>query len=144
MKRFYAFGGFGLVLVLFAIWKIVDNFRFLARSVSAQGKLVKWDITAPGTVGGPSGTGGKRSYRPVVSFRASDGSERRVTGQVFLQSRRAPGPTGASYAVRYDASNPADARIVTFTQFWLFALLALAVGSACLAFAVQAWRDPSE
>jgi hypothetical protein len=46
--------------------------------------------------------------------------------------------------VRYDASNPADARIVTFTQLWPFALLALAVGGACPAFAVQAWRDPSE
>ncbi len=80
MERFYAFGGFGVVLALVGLWRVVANLRFLARTTSADGEPVKWEITEAGKVGGPSSKDGRRSYRPIVAFQAADGSEHRVTG----------------------------------------------------------------
>jgi hypothetical protein len=74
----------------------------------------------------------------VVAFRAADGSERRVTGTTYSQAFHKPDtPNGSPFPVRYDTSNPADARIVTFTDFWMFPLGALGVGMVCLVIAAN-------
>jgi len=141
MKLFYLAGGIGAILTLFGLWRLVANFRFLARTKAVKGKLVSWDVTDAGKVGGPSSKDGRRSYRPIVSFRAVDGSEHRVMGAAYRQGFHKPDePTGSPYPVRYDASNPSDAQVVTFTDFWLFPLGALVVGIVSLIFAANSWK----
>lgn len=138
MNLFYLAGGIGAILTLAGLWRLVANFRFLARTTAVEGKFVSWDITAVGKVGGPSSTGGRRSYRPIVTFRAADGSEHRVMGSTYRQAFHKPDvPRGSSWPVRYDASNPADAQVVTFADFWLFPLAALGVGIVSLALAIH-------
>ena len=140
MKLFYLAGGIGAILTLFGLWRLVANFRFLARTTAVEGKLVSWDVTDAGKVGGPSSKDGRRSYRPIVSFRAIDGSEHRVMGAAYRQGFRKPDePTGSPYPVRYDASNPSDAQVVTFTDFWLFPLGSLIVGIVSLIFAANSY-----
>ncbi|MFO1414185.1 MAG: DUF3592 domain-containing protein [Burkholderiales bacterium] len=142
MNLFYLAGSIGLILTLGALGRIVSNFRFLARSARAQGTFVRWEITEPGTVGGPSGTQGKRSYRPIIAFRAADGTEHRVTGSIYILQRHAPtSPTKGDLPIRYDPANPAQARLATFTDFWLFPILFLVIGIVSLAFAARAYRD---
>ena len=140
MKLFYLAGGIGAILTLFGLWRLVANFRFLARTKAVKGKLVSWDVTDAGKVGGPSSKDGRRSYRPIVSFRAVDGSEHRVMGAAYRQGFHKPDePTGSPYPVRYDASNPSDAQVVTFTDFWLFPLGSLVVGIVSLIFAANSY-----
>ena len=140
MKLFYLAGGIGAILTLFGLWRLVANFRFLARTKAVKGKLVSWDVTDAGKVGGPSSSDGRRSYRPIVAFRTADGSEHRVMGAAYRQGFHKPDePTGSPYPVRYDASNPSDAQVVTFTDFWLFPLGALVVGIVSLIFAVNSY-----
>jgi hypothetical protein len=138
MDLFHLAGGIGVILALVGLWRIVANLRFLARTTAAEGKLVSWDITAAGKVGGPSSSNGRRSYRPIVAFRTADGSEHRVMGAAYRQGFHKPDtPTGSSFPVRYDASNPSDSQVVTFADFWLFPLGALTVGIVSLVIAAN-------
>ena len=140
MSLFYLAGGIGAILTLAGLWRFVANFRFLARTTAVEGKFVGWDVTEAGKVGGPSSSNGRRSYRPIVSFRAVDGSEHRVMGAAYRQGFHKPDePTGSPYPVRYDASNPSDAQVVTFTDFWLFPLGSLVVGIVSLIFAANSY-----
>jgi hypothetical protein len=86
MERFYAFGGFGAILAILGIWRVVANLLFLARSTAAKGNFVKWDVEEAGKVGGPGSKDGRRSYRPIVVFKASDGSEHRAIGAMYSQA----------------------------------------------------------
>jgi hypothetical protein len=139
VNLFYLAGGIGLILVLAGFGKTIANLRFLARTKAVEGRFVKWEITEPGAIGGPSGTKGRRSYRPIVAFRADDGSTHQVTGSAYRQAFHAPSvAAGTAFPVRYDASNPKDAQLVTFLDFWLFPLMALIVGIVSLVFAARA------
>ena len=131
-------GGIGIILTLTGLWRFIDNLRFLARTTAVEGKFDRWEITAPGKVGGPSSENGRRSYRPIVAFRAADGSEHRVTGATYRQAFHAPHtPKGSSFPVRYVATNPANARVVTFVDFWLYPLGLLGVGIVSLVIAAN-------
>ena len=140
MQRFYAFGIFGAIVALVGLWRVVFNLRYIGRTTLTEGKLAKWEITDAGKVGGPDSKDGRRSYRPIVAFRAADGSEHRATGSMYRQSYHAPASDGAAFAVRYVPSNPADARVVTFTDFWLFPLGLLGVGIVCLVIAANSYE----
>lgn len=140
MQRFYAFGLFGAILALVGLWRIIFNLRFLARTTLTEGKLAKWETTEPGKVGGPDSRNGRRSYRPIVAFRAADGSEHRATGSMYRQAYHAPN-SAAAFPVRYDTSNPADARVVTFTDFWLYPLGLLGGGIMCLIIAANSYAE---
>jgi hypothetical protein len=74
MDLYHLAGGIGVILTLAGLWRAVANLRFLARTTAVEGKFVHWEITAAGKVGGPSSEDGRRSYRPIVAFRAADGS----------------------------------------------------------------------
>jgi hypothetical protein len=138
MDLYHLAGGIGIILTLAGLWRAVGNLRFLARTTAVEGKFVRWEITEAGKVGGPSSENGRRSYRPIVAFRAADGSEHRVTGAAYRQGFHAPDtPKGSPFPVRYDASNPADAQVVTFMDFWLFPLGALAAGVMSLLIAAK-------
>jgi hypothetical protein len=142
MNLFYMAGGIGAILTLFGLWRLVANFRFLARTTAVEGHLVKWEITEAGKVGGPSSKDGRRSYRPIVAFKAADGSERQVTGAAYRQGFHKPDePSESPYPVRYDVTNPSDAQVVTFTDFWLFPLAATGVGIFGLVIAANSWLE---
>lgn len=76
MNLFYLAGGFGVILALVGLWRVVANHRFLARTTTADGKLVNWEITEAGKVGGPSSSngGGARIDRSSRSGRPTDPS----------------------------------------------------------------------
>ena len=138
MDLFHLAGGIGVILTLAGLWRVVGNLRFLARTTAVEGKLVRWDVTEAGKIGGPSSKDGRRSYRPIVAYRAADGSEHQVTGAAYRQAYHAPDtPKGSRFPVRYDTSNPADAHVVTFTDFWLFPLGTLAGGIMSLLIAAK-------
>ncbi len=138
MDLFHLAGGIGVILTLAGLWRGVANLRFLARTTAAEGKFVRWETTQPGKVGGPSSSNGRRSYRPVVAFQAADGSGHQVTGATYRQAFHQPDtPKGTLFPVRYDAANPTDAQVVTFTDFWLFPLGALGVGIISLVIAAN-------
>ena len=131
-------GGIGVVLTLAGIWRSITNLRFLSRTTAVEGRFVRWEITEAGKVGGPSSTNGRRSYRPIVAFRAADGSEHLVTGSAYRQAYHSPDvPKGSPFPVRYDAASPKDAQVVTFTDFWMFPLGALVVGIVSLVIAAK-------
>lgn len=139
MDLFHLAGGIGVILTLWGLWQCIANFRFLARTTSVEGHLVKWEITEAGKVGGPSSSNGRRSYRPIVAFKAADGSEHQVTGTVYFQAYRKPNtPTGSRFPVRYNVTNPSDAHLATFTDFWMFPLGTIAVGIMSLVMAANA------
>jgi hypothetical protein len=138
MDLFHLAGGIGVVCTLMGLWRCIANLRFLARTTAVEGHLVKWEITEAGKVGGPSSQNGRRSYRPIVSFKAADGSERRVTGAAYRQAFHKPDtPTGSRFSVRYDVTNPSDAQVVSFTDFWMFPLGTTAVGIMSLVIAAN-------
>ena len=138
MDLYHLAGGIGIVLTLTGLWRLVANLRFLTRTTAVEGKFDRWEITAPGKVGGPSSENGRRSYRPVIAFRAADGSMHKVTGAIYRQAFHAPDtPKGTSLPVRYDATNPADARVVTFVDFWMYPLGMLGAGIFSLVTAVN-------
>ena len=142
MNLFYLAGGIGAILTLFGLWRLVANFRFIARTTAIEGHLVKWEITEAGKVGGPSSKDGRRSYRPIVSFKAADGSEHQVTGAAYRQGFHKPDtPMGSVFSVRYDVTQPSDAQVVTFTDFWLFPLAATGVGIFALVIAANSWLE---
>lgn len=92
MERFYAFAGFGAIVALVGLWRHIFNLRFLARTTLTEGKLVSWEITEAGKIGGPGSKDGRRSYCPIVVFRAADGSEHRAMGAMYRQAYHAPEP----------------------------------------------------
>jgi hypothetical protein len=138
MDLFHLAGGIGVICTLMGLWRFIANLRFLARTTAVEGHLVKWEITEAGKVGGPTSENGRRSYRPIVAFKAADGSERRVTGAAYRQAFHKPDtPTGSRFSVRYDVTNPSDAQVVTFTDFWMFPLGTIAVGIMSLVIAAN-------
>ena len=91
------------------------------RSVGVAGRLVDWETAHPWTVGGPSSSGGRDSFRAVVAFAAGDGSEHRVKSALWRQAYQKPKiPMGSPFPVRYDPHNPGDARIATLMEYGSF------------------------
>jgi hypothetical protein len=65
-------------------------------------------------------------YRPRVRFRTEDGSIVTITGQLATGSPRHA--VGTQVPVVYAAAKPTEARLATFTDNWLGASIAAAVG----------------
>jgi hypothetical protein len=95
------------------IWSGVSYFRitkFLQRCTETRGEVVRLERTG-------SGAGlGNYDYAPVFCFETASGESITVTSEV---GSNPPGFTeGQSVRVRYDPSNPSDARIHSFLQTW--------------------------
>ena len=75
--------------------------------------------------------GDETRFRPRVRFRTVSGSIVTTSGQLAAGSKRFE--VGAQVPVIYRAAKPTDARIALFTDNWLGACVAAAIGVAGLA-----------
>jgi hypothetical protein len=131
----YAFGSFGLILLIVGIAQSYVSIQFLLHSIRVTGRLVRWDKSS-GNIGSDGDDIRGRTYRAVVSFKVPDGSEHRVNGRVWSRSTHKPSlPIGSPFPVRYDPHNPQEARLATLMDFWflpvacvVFGVLLMAIG----------------
>ena len=130
----YVFGAFGLIVLSFGLWQLNWCIRFLLRSTRVEGRLVKWEMISPGFIGTPPKSVRGGSYRPVVAFKADDGTEHRVESGVWRRSNYRPStPVGTVYPVRYNPRNPQEARIATVTDMWMIPSLCVVFGAFIIA-----------
>jgi hypothetical protein len=130
-------GAVGLVVIIFGIWQLVQRVGFLRRSVKTDGRLVAWERPGLGDLGTAKGPGG--SWRAVVSYSAGDGSRHRIRGSTPFRSwNRTDVRKKEVVPVRYDPSNPKDARIATVQECWLAPVLSVVAGVFLLLLALRA------
>jgi hypothetical protein len=102
------------------IWSVVSYFRitkFLQRCIETSGEVIRLERTR-----------GNRGYdyAPVFCFQTANGESITVTSDI---SSSPPDFTeGESVRVRYDPSNPSDAKIHSFVQTWGDCVIPAAVG----------------
>ena len=128
-RAFTAIGAAALLIGIFALWSATDLYAAGAR---AEGRVVEIResrsiVTEEVTT--PAGREVRRdvertSYAPVVRFTTQEGREiefhgRGVSGTDFAE--------GDTVTVVYDRDNPSRARIVSFVDLWLPAVVAFAV-----------------
>jgi hypothetical protein len=112
----FAFTGVGL-------WSGITSERLLKHGKTANGKITRLDWV-------PSTTNAGGSYFPEFSFTARDGS----THDVRSHDGTCPCPfkEGQSVVILYDPDDPSKAKIDTFGQMWLAALLFGIIGPLLL------------
>lgn len=116
MRTYFAI--VGAVCLVCAFWLLVRRLRVLISGSIAVGRIVGHEARESDET---------MSYLPVVTFRDSSGTERRLTS-VAGRSLRLPA-IGSEVRVRYLPSDPNMTYISTFLHMWAapFALAALGI-----------------
>jgi Protein of unknown function (DUF3592) len=114
--------GCGLVAVAIGLFIFFRTRAFLESAVSAEGTVKGHEERHSSD----SGT----TYVPVVEFTAADGRARRFTGSVA--SDPPAHEVGERVQVKYDPSNPEEARIGGGINLWLVPGVLIAAGIAVL------------
>jgi hypothetical protein len=109
-----ALGAGCLLLGIWLAWQSIDFARDTAR---ATGEVVSYFETRDGD---------ETRYRPRVRFNTASGEIVTISGQVAATSRRFE--LGTQVPVLYKLTKPTDARLATFTDRWLGALIATVIG----------------
>jgi Protein of unknown function (DUF3592) len=104
----------GIGLLITATRQVTRTRAFLARAAEAPGRIVALE-EEPATEPGDA-----RTHRPVVSFQAGPS---RVQFKSMAHSSPPQYEVGASVRVLYDPERPIDARIRSFTDLWLLAIV---------------------
>lgn len=115
-------GGVGLHM-------IYTRIKFLVRTRRTYGRVTGWE-ERPGFIAGES-VDSISYYFPEVAFEAPDGVERRVTSGAGWESTERQS-IGDRVAVRYDPSNPDDARVESIIELWSPPAAFLLIAMACL------------
>src|SRR5262245_49574656 len=105
-------GFIGLGLLVGAFFALRHTLGFRPVSTEAEGVVVDLEEYS-----GDDGT----MYKPVVEWKDPAGRARRLTGSVA--SRPPSFSRGEHVRVRYDPADPERARIDSFTENWLLALI---------------------
>jgi hypothetical protein len=109
----------GPCMLVFSLVSIVRTKSFLLRSVEVTGEIIRLQRSEDCDRYG-------YTYAPVFSFNAAGGETYTVTSDV---SSTLPGfSVGESVRVRYDPTNPEDARIHSLFQTWGVGIISGAVG----------------
>ncbi len=120
----------GVGLTWVGISSAITSERLLKRGKTAGGKITRlaWESSATSSGG---------AYYPEFSFTARDGS----THVVLSGDGSSPCPfsEGQSVVILYDPADPSTAKIDTFGQMWLSALLFGTIGPAMLFFDLVYW-----
>jgi hypothetical protein len=115
------FGGLGLAALIGGVMWGLKRQSLTKQGVEARGKVVAQEEHASSGYR-ESRTGGyrnvKKSYSPVVEFVTTEGKTVRFTGSTGGVGEPII-ETGTEVKVIYDPAAPADAQIVSFSQFWL-------------------------
>lgn len=110
----------GPCALIYAVVATRRTTDFLRRSTETSGEVIRLERSR--------GTGrGSRGYAPVFSFTAADGKTFTVTSDVA--SSPPAFAAGDHVRVRYDPTDPINARIHTFFQTWGQAVILAFVGA---------------
>jgi Protein of unknown function (DUF3592) len=120
----------GVAFTGVGVWSAITSERLLKR-----GKTVNGKITRLAWVSSTTSSGG--AYYPEFSFTARDGSTHVVRSHDG--SSPCPFSEGQSVVILYDPADPSTAKIDTFGQMWLSALLFGTIGPALLIFDLVYW-----
>jgi len=142
---FVAFVLFGTATLVGGVYKAFELRAFLARSAAADGVVVDVDEVAEqrtrGT-GNSSHTEEVTVYYPVVRFTAADGRAVQFTSDVGADD--SPDyRVGDAVRVRYDPSNPAQAKLDSLVGLWSPAVGSIIFGLVVLVRTfsnVRPWR----
>jgi hypothetical protein len=110
----------GLCCGLLGLYLANEAQTFLQSSVRASGEVVSYREIRDGD---------DTRYRPRVRFETANGSIVAFEGQLATTTTRFT--IGEKIPVVYDAANPQKARVALFTDNWLGATVALAIGALC-------------
>jgi hypothetical protein len=105
-------------------YSLVSTFRtrdFIRRSVEVTGEVIRLERSVD-----RGGSASYIEYAPVFSFTVADGNAYTVISKI--SSSPADFNVGESVRVRYDPTNPQDARIHTFLQTWGAAVIFGVIG----------------
>jgi hypothetical protein len=124
----------GVAFTGVGIWSAITSERLLNRGKTAKGTITRLDWV-------PSTTNAGGSYFPEFSFMAGDGS----THAVRSHDGTCPCPfkEGQSVVILYDPDDPSKAKIDTFGQMWLGALLFGIIGPLLLLCDLLYWLATS-
>ena len=120
-------------------WSVIAYFRikgFLSLCVETRGEVVRLEQTRS------SGRFGSCYYAPVFQFQTANGDSITVTSDVASSP---PGYSeGQSVLVRYDPTNPSDAKIHSLFQTWGGCVIPAWVGIIFMVVAACTlhWFDP--
>jgi hypothetical protein len=105
------------------VWSAISYFRvtkFLRVCTETRGEVVRLERTRS------SGEFASYAYAPVFQFQTGSGESVTVTSKIG--SSPAGFRVGESVLVRYDPTNPRDAKIHTFLQTWGSSAIPAAIG----------------
>lgn len=111
----------GAVCLLLGAYLATQTLNFTQNAQTTTGTVVRYY---------ESQEGGRTAYRPVVRFTTSNGDIVSTTEQLPSSSKRFD--IGAQVPVQYPFGQPMKARVATFTDFWLGATIAAAIGLLAL------------
>jgi hypothetical protein len=111
------------------IWSVISYIRitrFLGQCSETRGDVIRLERSVS------SGEFGSIDYAPVFQFQTASGESITVTSDVATSP--AGFSVGQSVRIRYDPSNPSDAKIHSFLQTWGTCAIPAAVGIFFLVF----------
>lgn len=118
----------GLILVVLALWNLIDSILFLLKAKYTEGKIVDWKMHA---------TRSKYYPYPIVEYVTPSGERHTCLGasrSSTLDPENKPA-TGGRLKVAYDPENPGQARVFSFRRIALPPLgLGILGGGALVAF----------
>ncbi len=112
----------GAVCLLLGVYLLSQTLEQTGGAVATTGEVVSYHEHADGD---------DVFYRPRVRFTTPNGDIYTVSSRLASKSRRFE--IGARVPITYPPSDPAAARLATFTDNWLGPLISGVVGLACFA-----------
>jgi len=95
------------------VWSVISYFRitrFLSHSIETRGEVIRLERTGSG------GEFSSHDYAPVFQFQTAKGDSITITSDIA--SSPPSFSEGQSVLIRYDPTNPSDAKIHSFFQTW--------------------------
>jgi hypothetical protein len=132
----------GVIVFGFGLWLFCKQVAIFNSTQKTYGRLVSWGEERP-----PNPNSPKVYYYAHVVLQTRDGSEHHVASTTGNRGKPKT-PIGHPMPVRYDPSNPDDARLDTYFDFWgpstiimFFGAVPIVVSFALSGHSPQLWRD---
>jgi hypothetical protein len=113
------------------VWSVIAGFRtsnFIKRAIETAGEVIDLQKSRG------SGQFGNYDYAPIFRFATAEGKSYTITSKVGSSP---PGfNVGERVRVRYDATDPENARIETAFQTWGETIIPMVIGIALIGFAI--------
>jgi hypothetical protein len=103
------FGAVGLLFAVIGFTFIYNNYIFVSTASNTKGTVV--------SIERHTGSKGSVSYYPVIKFYPDNGDEVIFTSEIG--SNPAPYKINQTVDVKYEPSNPSNAKVDSFTELWV-------------------------